>query len=155
MSDKARMQWKHNGFTLMELMVVIILMALALGMVVPRIGGGQRRMSEKKFIMTVVREINRARLKSMATMDETVFYINPENRTFGLDSEKGQKIPENVDVFSRGLEQTDAGLFVLRFFPDGSCKPTKLEITFNDNVQYFILVDPFFGVKEETRGNKS
>ncbi len=139
--DKVR----SHGFTLLELIVVLLLVSLALGILAPRIYVGTRKLSDYEFVMNVVKLLNRARLRAMSTSSESVFFIDGANRKLGVDSVINRKIPENVDIYSDGLEQLPDGSFGVRFFPDGSASATQMEITFDEKRQYFITVNPLSG----------
>ncbi len=138
-------KFRSFGFTLLELIVVLLLVSLALGIVAPRISVGTRKLSDYEFVMDVVKLLNRARLKAISRGSESIFFIDGANRKLGVDNIIDKKIPKNVDIYSKGLEQLPNGSFGVRFFPDGSATSTHLEITFDEKRQYFIIVNPLSG----------
>ncbi len=133
------------GFTLLELIVVLLLLSLALGMVAPRVSVGVKKLTERDFVINTIKLLNRARFRALSSGGESIFFIDGANRIMGIDSAEKEKIPENIDIYSKGLQQIANNVYAIRFFPDGSATATHLEITFNKGQQYFISINPFSG----------
>jgi prepilin-type N-terminal cleavage/methylation domain-containing protein len=135
------------GFTLIELMIVMVILSVTAGLVLPRIGAGWQRMEDREFIQEFVQTLRRARLRSMNTGDVVVFRIRGSDRVYGF--EDPLPIPENVDLFAERLDQDPStGDNVILFFPDGSISGSNLDITFDQLRTFRIIVHPIFGTVE-------
>lgn len=136
---------KREGFTLVEIILVILLLSLALGMVAPRISGGSLRMKERGFVVALVEAISKAREKVILSGKPDVFFIDPRERTFGIGQKIHGDIPKNVDLYAEGMEAPEDGRYVIKFFPDGTCQAVRLDVTFDKTRQYIISIDPVLG----------
>lgn len=133
------------GFTMMELMVVLIILSLALAVMVPRIGAGWRRMEDRDFLQTFVQTLRQGRLVAMNTGQVVLFRVRGGERAFGIE-EYMQPIPENVDIFSDDLEtDPETKDKVLIFFPDGSMTGGIMEIVFDQRRSFQISMHPLSG----------
>ncbi|WP_281797071.1 prepilin-type N-terminal cleavage/methylation domain-containing protein [Desulforhabdus amnigena] len=141
-----------RGFTLMELMLVLIILTLTIGMVIPRIGAGWKRMEDREFLQEVTQTLKRARLQAMNSGEISVFRIRGSEKLYGLEVPPSQPIPENVDLFADHLEQDPAtGDHVILFFPDGSITGSDLEIIFDRQRTFRISIHPLFGTVRLSR----
>ena len=136
-----------SGFTLIELMVVLLLMALTVGMVLPRMGAGWKRLEEREFLQEYVQTLRRARLQAMNSGKVISFRIRGSERLFGLESPPKKSIPENVDIYADHLEQdSETNDHLILFYPDGSHSAIgDMEIVFDKTNSYRIAVHPLFG----------
>lgn len=134
-----------RGFTLLELIVVLVIMAISTGMIMPRMGPGFRRLEDKDFLQEFVHTLKTGRLAAQNSGRIVSFRIRGSERTYGL-GEQEKPIPATVDVFSHKLEvdpRTKDSLIL--FFPDGSLSGSDLEIVFDQVRTYRITIHPLFG----------
>ena len=68
------------------------------------------------------------------------FFINGEKRTYGF-SQNVYSIPEDVEIYAKGLEETSPGYYRLYFYPDGTCSQAEMEVTY-DRKKYAIFIQP-------------
>ena len=136
-----------RGFTLMELLVVLILASLTAGLVIPRVGAGWSRLEERDFLQDYVNTIKRARLRAMSSGKTTAFRINGSQRTYGMESPPEKPIPETVDIYADDLDtDPETGDFLVRFHPDGSHSASgEMEVVFNKERFYAVSIHPLFG----------
>lgn len=141
-----------SGFTLMELMVVLILIALTAGLMLPRMGAGWKRMEEREFLQEYVQTLRRARLQAMNSGKVVSFRIRSSERLFGLESPPEKPIPENVDIYADHLEQDpETNDFLVLFYPDGSHSSVgEMEVVFDKRNAFRISIHPLFGTVQWT-----
>lgn len=136
-----------NGFTLIELMLVMIILTLTIGMVVPRIGAGWKSMEDREFLQEFVQTLRRARLQAMNTGEIVAFRIRGSERLYDLKVPPEKPIPKNVDIYADNLERDPrtADRLIL-FYPDGSLVGNDMEIVFDKTRNFRISIHPLFGI---------
>lgn len=113
---------RQCGFTLIELVVVLMVMVLALG----ALGLSMHRVVDSAQYRSTVRdlltEMRTARQTAMRTGAEVVFQYDPEARAFGRSGDLRHRVPAALAVEFVGArsEITADGVGQIRFFPDGS-----------------------------------
>jgi general secretion pathway protein H len=135
-----------EGFTLIELVVVLVILGLTIGMVLPRVGATWRRMEDREFLQEFVQTLKRARLRAMNSGEVVAFRIRGSERLYDLALPPQKSIPSNVDIDAAFLEtdpETKDGLIL--FFPDGSMSGSDLKITFNQERSFHIAINPLIG----------
>jgi general secretion pathway protein H len=141
-----------QGFTLLEVIIVLIILTFAISMVVPRIGAGWKRMEEREFVQNLLHTLKRGRVRALSSGEITLFRIRGAERVYGLDLPPSQFIPENVDVYADNLEKDmRTGDRIISFYPDGSISGSDIKIVFNQQRAYLILINPIAGTIRLTR----
>ena len=135
-----------SGFSLIELMVVLIILALTAGLVIPRMGAGWRNMEDRDFLQEFVRTLKRARLIAMSSGDIVEFRISGGERLYDLRNPPQKPIPPNVDIFADNLPvDPETHDNMILFYPDGSLIGNDVEIVFDHERAFRIYVNPLFG----------
>jgi general secretion pathway protein H len=135
-----------RGFTLIELIVILVILGLTIGMVLPRVGASWKRMEDREFLQEFVQTLKRARLRAMNSGNIVAFRIRGSERLYDLMLPPRKPIPSNVDIDADSLEtdpETKDSLIL--FFPDGSMSGSDLEITFDQERSFHISINPLFG----------
>lgn len=146
MSSVTRKASAGSGFTMVELMVVLVIISLVAAVVVPRISAGWRRMEDREFLQEFVQTLKRGRLIAMNSGQLIVFRIRPSERVYDIDMPPRRLIPENVDIYADQLErdpETQDHLVV--FYPDGSLSGGDLEVVFDKQRSFLIAIHPLVG----------
>ncbi|OIP98349.1 MAG: hypothetical protein AUK55_03080 [Syntrophobacteraceae bacterium CG2_30_61_12] len=134
------------GFTLVELMVVLILIALASAMIIPKVGAGWGRLEEKEFLQELVRTLRGARVRAMNTGTTVVFGILGDERRYGVGPALNRKIPDNIRINAENMEvDRAAGQHLIRFYPDGSQTGAELQVIVDERKYFRISLNPLFG----------
>ncbi|MHC1745392.1 MAG: prepilin-type N-terminal cleavage/methylation domain-containing protein [Syntrophobacteraceae bacterium] len=138
---------RHSrGFTLLELILVLIILALAVGLILPRVGGGWKRMEDREFLLEFVQTLRRARLVAMNSGQVTAFRIRSGERLYDLELPLRRPIPEHVDIYADNLERDpETGDHLVLFYPDGSLVGNDMELVFDKVRSFRISIHPLFG----------
>jgi len=134
------------GFTLVELMVVLIILALTVGTVLPRVGTGWRQMEDRDFLQEFIQTLRRARLRAMNSGEIVAFRIRGAERLYDLQHPPQKPIPENVDIYADHLQKDpETNDNLIMFYPDGSLLGNDVEIVFDKHRSFLIFIHPLFG----------
>lgn len=134
------------GFTLFELILVLLILSLTLGMTIPRIGAGWKNMEDREFLQQFIETLKRGRLVAMNTGEIVAFRIRGSERVYDIKTPPQKPIPDNVDIFADHLE-TDPWTHdsIILFYPDGSVSGSDLELNFDKQRAFHITLHPLFG----------
>jgi general secretion pathway protein H len=146
MSPLIRKFKSRGGFTMVELMVVLVIISVVAAIVVPRISAGWSRMEDREFLQDFVQTLKRGRLIAMNSGQLTAFRIRPSERLYDIENPPHRLIPENVDIFADNLErdpETHDHLVV--FYPDGSLSGGDVEVVFDKQRSFLIAIHPLVG----------
>lgn len=110
---------RKHGFSLLELVVVLALLAIALVVLLPRWQQG-RSQGLASHVEQVREALQEAKLRAMASGQEQAFVWNPSTRVWSVGSTQGQ-IPSNVQIaMTFGQERQAQSLRPqIVFFADG------------------------------------
>ncbi len=136
-------RFNPRGFTLLELVLVLLLLSLTVGLLIPRIGAGVKRMEEREFLQTLVQTLKRAHIRAMSSGKTEIFRIRGSERRYGLELPPSHSIPENVDVYSDKLERDpETQDRIILFYADGSASDNDLKIVFDRQRSFLITIHP-------------
>lgn len=137
---------ERAGFTLVELMVVLILIALASAMIIPKVGAGWGRLGEREFLQELVRTLRGARVQAMTTGTTVVFRILGDERRYGTGPALTRRIPGNIRINAENMEEDRAaGQHLIRFYPDGSQTGAELQVIVDEKKYFRISLNPLLG----------
>lgn len=116
------------GFTLIEMLVVLTILALMMAVVVPAINRGMS-VTASDIARDVQIGLRKARSDSVTQQKSQAFEVDIHNRQFGVQGGKSTRLPEGVElvvnVAQREATQEKA---VVRFYPDGSSTGGRIGI---------------------------
>ena len=134
------------GFTLIELIVVLVIVAVTIAVVVPRVGSNWQKIEDSAFLQEFTETIKRARLFAMNCGHPIAFRLNGTTRVYGFENPPGRAIPLNAEVRSENLQkERETGDFLIVFHPDGSLVGNDFEVIFDRERTYHISIHPLFG----------
>ncbi len=153
MTSNSKQHGRRRGFTLIELIVVLLILSVSVALVMPRVGTGWRRLEDGDFLQQFVDTIRRARLIAVNSGQPVAFRINSADRVYDFAKPANRPIPENVEIFSERLERDpETGDFLVTFYPDGSMVGNSFDLVFDHKRTYRISINPLFGTVGVARG---
>lgn len=134
-----------SGFTIFELIIVLIIVSIAAATLAPRIGAGIRRMEDREFLQEFTRTLKRAHVRAMNTGEIVAFRISGTDKTYDIQLPMRNAIPQNVDIYADNLEiDPETNDRMILFFPDGSLIGNDIEIEFDRQRAFRISLHPLF-----------
>ncbi len=135
-----------NGFTLLELLVVLILIGLLSGMVFVSISGGILRSQERRFVLSFQHALVRARAAALARGKLVRFLIDSNKRAYSIDGKGWEEIPETIQVEGEGVAEISEGVYGVIFYPDGSTSGGEIDLKWQKGQIDRITVDRLLGI---------
>ncbi len=138
----------RRGFTLLELIVVMMLMALGVSLITTSLGRGLGRQQPKAFVQQFVSLCRQARSQALAGGRPVFLTIDGEERRCLLDDRKpGLKIPDimKIEVDNRVSSYHAKVGYQIVFFPDGSSTGDRLVFSVDGLPMAFFHLDPLTG----------
>ena len=125
---------RARGFTLVEIMVVMVIIALVLGLVGTSMSRSVSSAEARAASRNLVASLRYTRARAIIDKQETVFQVNTEERSYQAPGRKLVTLPEGVDVTitTARSEVTSESVYGIRFFPDGGSTGGHIELTVND-----------------------
>lgn len=131
-----RAQLRACGFTLVELLVVMVIMALVLGLVATSISrnitGAEMRSAAGKLAAS----LRYTRTRAILDKEETVFTVDTESRSYQAPKREVVTLPEGMKVAltTARSELTAENVGGIRFYPDGGSTGGFVELDANGRV---------------------
>ena len=134
----------HEGFTLLELIVVLVIISAAVLIMIPTLVSSSNT-ELKASARDVVSGLRRARSEAVTTNQSVAVTFNLDTRAFAVLG-KRKTLPPGIKVAivtarSEQLSEADANI---RFFPDGSSTGGRVTLS-TENRSYAIDIDWFTG----------
>jgi len=129
-----------RGFTLLELLVVLAVVALIAAVVVPAIGTGSSSQPARRAAWDVAAALRTARADAIRRNGESVLTLDVDERTYSVgDDETARPLPEDVTytVLTAEGERKNESRASIRFFADGSS--TGGRVTMKDRVSEYVV----------------
>ena len=135
----------RSGFTLFELLVVMVILGLAAGLTFVSVSSGILKGKDARFREEVRTLLQRARAKALLSGEPVRVLIESEERRIEIEGGRGVEIPEEVQVEGEGVGEVSPGIYGILFYPDGSSSGGALFLRWPDGAEYSIRVGRIFG----------
>jgi prepilin-type N-terminal cleavage/methylation domain-containing protein len=158
MDRMLRAKRSGQGFTLIELMVVMMLISIVLAIAIPRFGGGAFQDPVKKlsrWMIVTVRALRSAAIQQQKTQglvidlsNRRMWMVNEamdEEAVQASASDKALSIPDairHMDVQFPQQEIISSGTAEVRFYPAGYSDQVLIHIETDDEEKLTFLVEP-------------
>ena len=133
---------KCRGFTLLEVMVVLVIMALILVIVPPFLPNVMASIHVKSAARELAASLKHARTQAIDHQQETTLIVNVDERNYTLNKKlKTLTLPidASLSLITAKSEQLSESEGQVRFFPDGSSTGGQVKLAYKDQ-EYLIDV---------------
>ena len=122
---------RQRGFSLIEIMVVIMLIAAATLLVAAIVTGGLSGMQLRSQAKTLVAQIRYTRAQAIATGEPQKFTLDPSAHTWTAPNNRNGEIPEKLGVSFIGARevQPSRGEGAIMFFADGASTGGRVQLS--------------------------
>jgi general secretion pathway protein H len=119
------------GFTLVELLVVLAVIALVVAVMPAAISAGQPGAQLRKFAQSLSDDLRELRILALSSNQETLFVLDPESRRYLLLPTRTNKpLPRNLSVKLQSSRLGTAAHPVdIHFYPDGTSSGGELVLS--------------------------
>ena len=123
----------QRGFTLVELIVVMVIVALMMGLVAASLSRSVSSAEARAATRKLVANLRYTRTKAIVDKQEKTFSVDIENRAYTAPGRKQIKLPEGVELSltTARSEMTSENVGGIRFFPDGGSTGGHIEMYVN------------------------
>jgi general secretion pathway protein H len=125
--SRARAQ---RGFTLIEILIVVTLIAAISVLLMATIGGGMDGLRLRSAAKEIASELRHARAQAMAKSEVQTFTIDPEARQWSGAKGRAGVLPKKLDVVFVGARelQPRRGEGAIVFFEDGASSGGRIQL---------------------------
>jgi general secretion pathway protein H len=125
---------RHRGFTLIEILAVVALIALAITVVSVSVGGGLAGARVKAASRDLVAALRHTRGQAIVKREEKTLSIDVEQRRYRAPGKPWVELPRNMTMklFTARSELEEEGVGRIRYFPDGSSTGGHIDLIYDD-----------------------
>lgn len=136
---------KKQGFTLIELIVVLVIIGIIAGVTVPRYMGSFDSIGFRKTMAEMTGFLRSARINAMSTARKTNVFIDLHRGMCFNEEKKIFTLPKNIELFSDRLDALDEKTKIVTFYPNGTAREEKMGFVC-DKMIAVLHVDPLGGM---------
>lgn len=135
---------KNHGFTLIELIVVLVIIGIVAGVAIPRFTGSFDSIKFGKTMSDVVFFIRGSRNRAMSTGKIANVIFDLHRGFCWNDDKKFLRLPEEVEMFTDNIDARDEQTRTFSFYPNGMASEEKLGFVC-DNMVAVLHIEPLGG----------
>jgi general secretion pathway protein H len=145
--EKKSRTGKNDGFTLLELMVVLALLTLLIGLVLPGLLKSYQREQERSKIRKFLTLLRSARSEAVTRHQRVRLAVDLDTGHYNLIGFTGKGVLNDLRLVDPHLvwDDMDQRRGYIIFYPDGSSSGAKLVIISPNGRRYFVKVDTISG----------
>ena len=140
------------GFTLLELVIVVVVMAMVLGVSYPSLSGGSAAIKLRSTGRDILNTFRYAREKAVTEQTGMRVTVDREKQELTLSDDLGEGrrryvLPAEVKIQRMALGGTEIkeGPLVVRFLPNGSAENAEVLLQSRTGYYLRIITDPITG----------
>jgi len=121
-----------GGFSLLELLVVLLLLGLVYGLAAPMLGAGSTGLDIKAASRQLAAGLRKTRSIAVSEHREAAMTLDVEGRTFSLENDaKVYALPRKLELalFTAQSELVHEKIGRIRFFPDGTSTGGRITVS--------------------------
>jgi len=113
---------RDHGFTLLEVMAVIVVIALATALIANTIGGGLGQARVRAAAKDLVAALRYTRSQAVVKGQAQALTLDVEKRAYQAPGRGWVELPDGMQLtmLTAAQERVDEGVGRIRFFPDGA-----------------------------------
>jgi general secretion pathway protein H len=133
-----------RGFTLLELVVTLLVLALAVALVSPSIGRSTRALQARAEVARLTAMLRHAREQAITTGRPHALVVDPTARRLAIVADEGEVRETRVWSAEFRIEAASPGGLVVRFDPHGVSSGGELSVS-SAGLGYRVSVEPLTG----------
>ena len=141
-----------RGFTLLELLLVLAIAAMAAAIVIPSLPGALDSSRLRGSAGEVRATLNLARTLAVSESRSRYVAFDLDNGEYGIGGDNVTwRLPEKIRIASvrLGDSTADRGTVRVRFYPDGSADEANVAISLQEGGTLRVRIDPLTGIPGE------
>lgn len=147
----------NQGFSLIELIMVLLLIGISMAIVLPNIGKGLQEREVRTSALGLAAAARDLRSRALFDGVPQQLVVNLPQGSYSVARTREVQLPAEVKFISvAGGESLDRDTRRFYFFPNGSTLGGEIVLADSDKgISYLIRLEPLTGKIEVSRGDKS